>query len=285
VLEAAAELKEYDLRTSGIPIEKHLTPNLPFVYADPHQLQQVILNVINNAQDAVTKSSMPKITMRTGTSDGMVFIKIEDTGAGIPRADLKKVFDPFFTTKPVGKGTGLGLSISYGIIHEHGGEIRIQSQLGHGTEVCIELPVDQSIPASTPVSGSLSHAFSGSRFLIVDDEPEVAAILRVGLSRKGHLVDTAGNIGDALKLAEKNQYDFIITDMKMPGGSGIDLYKKLCLSNSALTARVVFLTGDTSNPSTIQFLEREGLTYFSKPFDLEMMHEFLIKGRSRPTLG
>jgi len=285
VLQAAAELKEYDLRTSGIRIEKFLTPNLPSVYADPHQLQQVILNVINNAQDAVGSSRTPTITMRTGTSHGMIFIQIEDTGAGISKADLKKVFDPFFTTKPVGKGTGLGLSISYGIIREHGGEIRIQSQLGRGTEVCIELPIHQSIPAPTPVPGAPSHAFSGSRFLVVDDEPEVAAILQVGLSRKGNLVDTAGNIGDALKLAEKNQYDFIITDIKMPGGSGIDLYKKLCVMNPVFTTRVVFLTGDTSNPSTIQFLEKEGLTYFSKPFDLDSVHNFLIKQRIHSMLG
>ena len=124
-----------------------------------------------------------------------------------------------------------------------------------------------------------------SRILVVDDEPEVAAILQVGLSRKGNLVDTAGNIVDALKLAEKNQYDFIITDIKMPGGSGIDLYKKLCVMNPVFTTRVVFLTGDTSNPSTIQFLEKEGLTYFSKPFDLDSVHNFLIKQRIHSMLG
>ena len=285
VLDAAAELKEYDLRTSGIRTEKYVTPKLPAVDADPHQLQQVILNVINNAQDAVASSPNPKITMRTGTTDGVVFIKIEDTGSGISKADLKKVFDPFFTTKPVGKGTGLGLSISYGIILEHGGEIRIQSELGKGTEVCIELPVHESIPTSTAVAGPPSHAFSGSRFLVVDDEPDVASILQMGLSRKGNLVDTAGNIGDALKLAEKNQYDFIITDIKMPGGSGIDLYKRLCMMNPVFTSRVVFLTGDTSNPLTIQFLEKEGLAYFSKPFDLDSVHEFLVKRGTRPTLG
>jgi PAS domain S-box-containing protein len=285
VLQAAAELKEYDLRTSGIRIEKYLAPNLPAVYADAHQLQQVILNLINNAQDAVAGSRTPQITMRTGISAGMVFIKIEDTGSGISKADLKKVFDPFFTTKPVGKGTGLGLSISYGIIHEHGGEIRIQSQLGHGTEVCIELPVDASIPASAQATNGPSHAFSGSRFLVVDDEPEVAAILKTGLSRRGNLVDTAGNIADALKLAEKNQYDFILTDIKMPGGSGIDLYKKLCVINPVFATRVVFLTGDTSNPSTIQFLEKEGLTYFSKPFDLDSVQDFLTRQGTHPALG
>jgi CheY-like chemotaxis protein len=243
------------------------------------------LNVINNAQDAVGNSRNPRITMRTGTIDGMVFIKVEDTGAGISKADLKKVFDPFFTTKPVGKGTGLGLSISYGIIREHGGEILIQSEVGRGTEVCIELPVHESAPAPTAVAGPSSHVSSGSRFLVVDDEPDVASILQMALSRKGNLVDTAGNIVEALKLAEKNQYDFVITDIKMPGGSGIDLYKRLCVMNPVFTSRVVFLTGDTSNPSTIQFLEKEGLAYFSKPFDLDSVHDFLIKRGTRPTLG
>jgi ActR/RegA family two-component response regulator len=246
----------------------------------------VILNLINNAQDAVLGSSKaPTIVVRTGTSDGRVFIKIEDSGTGISKADLKKVFDPFFTTKPVGKGTGLGLSISYGIIREHGGEIRIQSQLGQGTEVCIELPVDHSASVAQAVSGGARGETPGRRYLVVDDEADMAAILQVALSRKGNTVDTAGNIEDALKLAKKYQYDFIITDMKMPGGSGIDLYKQLCAISPSYSNRVIFLTGDTSNPSTIQFLEREGLPYFAKPFDLDSVHAFFAKRESRPTPG
>ncbi len=286
VVEAALELKEYDLRTSGIGVDRQLTPNLPFVFADSNQIQQVILNVINNAQDAVLGSSRtPTIVIRTETSDGRVFIKIEDSGTGISKADLKKVFNPFFTTKPVGKGTGLGLSISYGIIREHGGTIRIQSQPGQGTEVCIELPIDQSNSLSALVSGAVVGVISERRFLVVDDEADMANILQVGLSRKGNAVDTAGNIEDALQLAQTRYYDYIITDMKMPGGNGIDLYRKLCAISPSYSTRVVFLTGDTSNPSTIQFLEKEGLPYFSKPFDLESMHDFFAKRESRPAPG
>ncbi len=113
----------------------------------------------------------------------------------------------------------------------------------------------------------------------------MVTILQVGLSRKGHVVDTAGNIEKALAMAEKNQYDFIITDMKMPGGSGIDLYKRLCAGSPSYTRRVVFLTGDTSNPSTIQFLEKEGLPYLSKPFDLDALHALLSKRGTGPAPG
>jgi len=271
---AALRLKEYDLHTSGIRLEKDLCPTLPPVFADPHQIQQVLLNLINNAQDAVLSGSRsPRILIRTEASDHAVCIRIEDNGTGIKKTDLKKVFNPFFTTKPVGKGTGLGLSISYGIIREHGGQIHIQSQVGQGTEACIELPIDDARP-----HGGIPRIPAGqvlpSRFLVVDDELEIGAIIQAALSRRGSMVDTASTMEEALGLARRNDYDFIITDIKMPGGSGIDLYKQLCAVNPSYRHRVVFLTGDTSNPSTIQFLEQEGLIYFSKPIDLQAMEKF-----------
>ena len=292
VIEAALQLKEYDIRTSGIRLEKHLAPRLPPIFADPHQIQQVLLNIINNAQDAtLSRPNPPVITVRseisganaspTGRShqesaDNKILIRVEDTGAGISKAELKKVFDPFFTTKPLGKGTGLGLSISYGIVREHGGDINIQSQVGQGTQVCIELPVGEFVveEAATPIEQV--RYIHPKRFLVVDDEAEIVSIMQTAFARNGNVVDSAASVEDALALAEKNEYDFIITDVKMPGGSGIDLYKQLCASKPSYRGRVVFLTGDTSNPTTMQFLEREGLLYFSKPFDFQTMEKFFM---------
>ncbi len=279
VIEAALQLKEYDIRTSGIRLEKSLAPDLPPVSADPHQMQQVFLNVLNNAQDATGSSPDDRvITVKSETRDGRVLVTIEDTGTGISKADLKKVFDPFFTTKPLGKGTGLGLSISYGIVQEHGGEIRIQSQLGHGTQISIELPPGYSAPA--PEKSRDPRMSVPRRFLVVDDEPEIVRILQRSLSRNGSTVETAASIGEALTLAKATDYDFVITDVKMPGGSGIDLYKQLCGINPSYQSRVVFLTGDTNNPTTVQFLEREGLTYFAKPFDFQGLENFFTKVES-----
>jgi PAS domain S-box-containing protein len=284
-VEAALQLKEYDLRTSGIVLEQELRKSLPPVFADPNQIQQVLLNVINNAQDAVLATSNPrkKIRITTEMVGTGVLVKIEDTGLGIAKEDIKKVFDPFFTTKPIGKGTGLGLSISYGIVREHGGEIEIQSQLGRGTQVRISLPAYTPLAAEPAHQGSARRSVSGRRFLVVDDEVELADIIRDIVMRSGSAADTAANLGEALKLAKANDYDFVITDMKMPGGSGIDLYKQLCALKPSYRRRVLFLTGDTSNPATIQFLEQEGLPYFSKPFDFQAVEMFL-SGVESPAL-
>jgi signal transduction histidine kinase/ActR/RegA family two-component response regulator len=282
VIEAAIQLKEYDIVTSGIRLDKQLAASLPPVFADPHQIQQVLLNVINNAQDAVLGSAnTPTIVVRSETADGKVRVRIEDSGVGISKADLKKVFDPFFTTKPLGKGTGLGLSISYGIIREHGGEIHIQSQAGQGTQVCIELAVDEGRVSAPAGVVSAVRATGGKTFLVVDDEPEIVAIVSKALMRHGSHVDCASSFEEALELAKKNEYDFVITDVKMPRGSGIDLYKQLCVAKPSYRRRVVFLTGDINNPATTQFLERESLAYFAKPFDFAAMEEFLMKSDTR----
>lgn len=276
VVEAAGRLKEYDLRTSNISFERRLAPDLGRVFADPNQLQQVLLNIINNAQDAVAAGSKnSRIIISTEASGRNILIKVQDTGGGISRSDLKKVFDPFFTTKQVGKGTGLGLSISYGIIREHGGEIRIESREGEGTEVTIELPIDQSVPVQALKLAELPEEGTPMKVLVVDDEAEITSILQRGLSIGGTVVDTAGNLAEALSRALTNEYDFVVCDVKMPGGSGIDLYNQLCASKPAYRQRIVFLTGDGSNADTIQFFDDHGLTYFSKPFDIAAMHKFL----------
>jgi PAS domain S-box-containing protein len=277
VVEAALQLKEYDLRTSGILIDRDLAANLPPVFADPNQIQQVLLNVFNNAQDAVMAGSQMRRWIRIATrlSGVQVVVKVEDTGAGIAKDDIKKVFDPFFTTKPIGKGTGLGLSISYGIVREHGGDIEIQSQVGRGTQVSIALPAYTPLPRQTAPQPVVRRSMLRRRFLIVDDEVELTAILQRLVVRGGSSADTAANLEEALRLAKANEYDFIITDIKMPGGSGIELYRELCRLKPSYRHRVLFLTGDTSNPATIQFLEQEALAYFSKPFDFQAMELFL----------
>ena len=275
VIEAAAELKDYDLTTSGIRFQKHLTSPLPPVFADPNQLQQVLLNVINNAQDAVLDVQDPTIVIVTAARESTVVITIRDNGLGIAKGDIKKVFDPFFTTKPVGKGTGLGLSISYGIVREHNGEISIRSDPSEGTVVTIELPIDRhelQPLTKPPVTESVVRSM---RVLVVDDEIDIVSILRSGLARSGVTVDSACSISDAVSLASTISYDFVLTDVKMPGGNGIDLYKQLCDVNPVYRRRTVFLTGDVSNPTTIQFLEKEGLMYFSKPFDFDLMERYL----------
>jgi PAS domain S-box-containing protein len=272
VVKAALQLKDYDLRTSGIRVEEHLGKELLPVFADPHQLQQVLLNILNNAQDAVlATTNFCGISITTEGVEGKILIRVQDSGSGISKEDLKKVFDPFFTTKPLGKGTGLGLSISYGIVRAHGGDIEINSQVDRGTQVTITLPAYSPLSSKPEVVSSIEMWLGAHRFLVVDDEVEIGIIVQKILARGGSRVDMASGLDEAMKLTAENEYDFIITDIKMPGGSGIEFYKKISAAMPRYRRRIVFLTGDTSNPSTIQFLEREGLAYFPKPFDIQIM--------------
>jgi two-component system, NtrC family, sensor kinase len=139
VLEDTLSLRDYDLRMNNIQLHLDLAEDLPLAAADPHQLQQVFLNLVNNAVDAILESS-PKgdLWVRTANDEDKFVIEFVDSGKGVK--DPSRVFDPFYTTKPVGKGTGLGLSICYGIISEHGGQIHVCNVPPKGARFRIELP-------------------------------------------------------------------------------------------------------------------------------------------------
>jgi histidine kinase len=132
-------------------VVKDLAEDLPPVLADSNRLEQVFVNLLINARDAIEekwkngdyKGEKKRISLRSSLRDGSVIIEIKDTGVGIPRSRLEKVFEPFFTTKEVGRGTGLGLSISYGIVQDYGGTIEVETQEGEGSNFIIRFPVSQ----------------------------------------------------------------------------------------------------------------------------------------------
>lgn len=145
IIDKAIDLRSYWLRTSNIEIIRDYGQDIPTLYIDSQQIQQVILNLILNAEHAIRESKKERGMIRFSTSfnrrDQRIIVSITDNGTGIPKEIIHRVFDPFFTTKPVGIGTGLGLSISHGIIMEHGGTISVQSEAGEGTTFVIELPI------------------------------------------------------------------------------------------------------------------------------------------------
>src|SRR5947199_688917 len=152
LVEEAVEILHYLMRTSNIEVTTRLHPDLPKAMVDPHQVQQVFLNLINNARQAI-EAHRPKGWVRITTEQvrDRARVLFEDNGPGIPEANLSKVFDPFFTTKEVGKGTGLGLSLCYGIIKEHGGTVTVRSKPSQGATFIIELPL---AAAPAPVEAS-----------------------------------------------------------------------------------------------------------------------------------
>jgi two-component system, NtrC family, sensor kinase len=150
--EAAVEILLYQLRTSNVEAILELDPDLPHAMVDPHQIQQVFVNLINNARQAI-EAHQPKgwIKVITAKNDGYVRIIIQDNGPGISEQNLSKIFDPFFTTKEVGKGTGLGLAIAYGIVLEHGGHILAANHPGGGAVFTVELPAGSAAASGKDV--------------------------------------------------------------------------------------------------------------------------------------
>src|SRR6266403_3108095 len=196
LLRDAVELLAFELRIANIEVSFDLVKDMPLVWADGHQLKQVMVNLVTNARQAVQDAAPPRrlrIATRHDTENPRVRIEVTDSGPGIPPEIRARVFDPFFTTKPEGEGTGLGLALARGIVEGHGGTIGVESPPGEGARFVIELPIETP-PVSTndePEPFEAALPVPGKTILVVDDEPAVAALLAEALSRDGYKVDTA----------------------------------------------------------------------------------------------
>jgi two-component system NtrC family sensor kinase len=273
VIQSITSLIGYQLRTSGVTVDERLDPQLPSIEGDAHQLQQVFVNLLTNAMHAIRDSADGgSIRLRTAiTATGKVVVEIHDDGPGIPEADRSRIFDPFFTTKGEGKGTGLGLAIVYGIIDSHGGTIEVvASELGGACFRLTFSPVSrQTLPEKeTPPAVQTDPARPG-RVLIVDDEPSLAQMLCEALARDGHRVASASDGRGALERLAADEYDLIITDIKMPGMDARALLVEIDRRHPTMRRHVILTTGDTVSPESEAFAEREGLELIHKPFDID----------------
>ena len=143
IIDSTLALRSYELRVNNIVVERDYAVELPDVAVDPHQIQQVVLNLIINAEQAMlSQKSNGKICITTRQENDKVVISVQDNGPGIPPDLLAKIFDPFFTTKPIGQGMGLGLSISHSIVQAHGGAVDVESTPGEGTRLRVRLPLE-----------------------------------------------------------------------------------------------------------------------------------------------
>lgn len=282
ILDQTIELRAYDLKVSNIQVLKDFESDLPKTMADFNQLQQVFLNIMNNAHQAIQESKgKGEIRIRTEKAGEMIRIILEDTGPGIPEENLNKIFEPFFTTKDVGRGTGLGLSISYGIIQQHGGKIYARSILGQGATFVIELPVlkEEKVGAydKKEKPKSVIRKIEKKNILAIDDEQSILDILSNALQQQGHQVDVASNGRTGLSKVKATDYDLIITDIKMPDFDGRRFYEEVKKYDEELAKKIIFTTGDLANPETEAFLDKVRQPCIPKPFDLEDVKQTIMK--------
>jgi two-component system NtrC family sensor kinase len=289
VVERTVEIRAYELRLQNINVELDLSEQLHDAIADAAQIQQALLNLILNAEQAIHHiKESGHIWIRTvRISTNRVALEVADDGPGVPPEVMLRIFDPFFTTKPAGVGTGLGLSILYGIVHQHGGEVSVGTRQGGGAVFTIELPSDPNVSGDDRPyvihSSGLDEAVTtqkagGSRILVVEDEPTVAQLIADILSEEGHLVDTVLDSRGALDLVRTRRYDLVICDLRMPHLGGRAFYQQLAIDESPLQHRLIFVTGDTLAPRTLDFLHKCGLPYLAKPFLVEELKDIVARG-------
>jgi len=275
IVERTLALRSYELKIENIIVETSLARDLPPTMADPFQLQQVLLNLLVNAEQALLESrGSGHVRIRTFRSAAQrVSMEVADDGPGIPPEISSRIFDPFFSTKPAGVGTGLGLSIVYGIVQQHGGEISFENCTGGGARFLVELPIvtvtatestKEVVPEAAPRRG-LSKGY----ILVVEDEPTVAHLIADVLTEEGHDVDAVLDSQEGLARLSRNRYNAIICDLRMPRLDGQAFYESLVRAGSPLRDKILFITGDTLAPRTRDFLDPLNLPHLDKPFLLE----------------
>jgi PAS domain S-box-containing protein len=267
VVQDTLELRRYALRTAQVEIDTTLDPDLPLTWADPFQLQQVVLNLLTNAEHALTNwHGEKRITISTSTRGDQLIISVGDTGPGVPPENVSRIFNPFFTTKPVGEGTGLGLSISDGIVREHDGRIRVESQPGRGATFEIELP-HSSPPFATPADSDQPVAIlpGTKRMLVVDDEAAIRHAVSIFFRSLGHVVDVASTGAEGLSRARSTKYDTMLLDLRLPDTTGDAILREL-EREGCVPDRVVFVTGDTQSEAARTVLAATGCDVVGKPF-------------------
>ena len=275
VVGETVRLREADLQRAGIRVTVSLAPDLPEVFADPHQLQQVVLNLLINAEHALARADRGgHIHLQTtAESADSVRVEVQDDGPGMSDEVRGRIFDPFFTTKDVGEGTGLGLSVAQAIVAEHGGRIDVESSPGAGARFAIVLPAAGATgraprASETPAPEPADTFGQGLRVLLADDEPALAGAVAETLSDAGFEVTMARDGEEALARARSQTFDAVICDLRMPRVDGPTFYRAIAELSPPQARRVIFVTGDVTGTEAARFLDESGCPWLAKPFRL-----------------
>ena len=259
-------------------VEAHLEvePGLPPIVLDSNRIQQVFVNLVTNAAQAIASTNRPGTVELTARRfhEGIA-IDVRDDGPGMDAEVSRHVFDAFFSTKRDGDGTGLGLPISQGIVREHGGRITLATEPGEGATFTVYLPFGES---PTPTGRSIEPVRPlerSLRVLVVDDEPHILHYMRATLEAWGHHVDVAADGAEGRRITLEDDHDLIICDLRMPRLGGRELFEDIATSRPQLARRIFFSTGDTVRGDTLQFLESLNRPWLHKPFGLAELRALL----------
>jgi two-component system, NtrC family, sensor kinase len=301
LIKSVLDLQAYSINASRIEVELDIEPDVPPVPLDRAQMQQVLLNVIANAIQAMhTSSDRGRLSVHVGTrgkgASRVARIAVTDDGPGVPDEDRDRLFVPFFTTKAPGEGTGLGLPVSFGIVAAHDGRLRHEpGPGGRGATFIIELPLSGGSPAGAAGAAGAKAAngpeepttvdASGrrKRVLVLDDEPSIRHFLAKALQNAGYEAVLASDGREALAILGEGPVDAMMCDHRMAGMTGTQVFEAAVAIRPELTGRFVFMSGDVLNPELRDFAEAYGIGLLAKPFDLESVgrtvRDLVARGR------
>lgn len=288
IVQATVALRKYEFTMSGITLTEAYADDLPPVVVNREEIQQVLLNLLLNAEQAMKPTGRPgQILLRTYASAHGVAIELADNGPGVPATVARRIFEPFYSTKGVGEGTGLGLSIALGIAEAHGGTLELVPGLEEGACFRLTLPAAASAadqPQTTAAPNATWMAVPGRRALVADDEAALRSLLHRLLTRRGFAVDVAEDGLQASGMIEVNRYDVILCDVQMPRMTGTQLYESLRRRQPHLASAFVLISGDTLNRPLQAFAETAHIPLLSKPFgakNLDLVLEQVLAHRMK----
>lgn len=268
ITEAAIDSLRQGSRRAAVEIVVDLPDDLPMVESDRDQMTQVVINLLTNAEQAITgagKGDRITVSASLDAPSETVLLQIADNGPGVPKDIRSRIFDPMFTTKDIGEGTGIGLAFVHRVVTAHGGRINLEPDRGEGAVFSIHLPIVKTRATAPDTADADLAPVPHSRILVVDDDLDVADLIKEILVRDGFRVDHAGSAEAALPLMRNHRYALILSDLNMPGLGGKAFFDLIGRDMPEVSDRVGFVSGDTMSPAARGFLEKAGRPFLEKP--------------------
>ncbi len=273
LVQGGVELLRYGLRTHGVQLKLELGDKLPTPIANPDQIGQIVLNLIVNAQQVLAGCPEPReICVSTGMLPGqqglspLVWLRVSDNGPGVADNQRDAIFEPFFTTKPEGQGLGLGLALCRSIAREHGGDLQLENT-PRGASFRLSLPIDGQLQPRAAEHELEPGSFGDPRHvLVVDDEEEIAELMRQFLESAGYDVAVAESGSIALEMLAEVTFDVVVSDLRMPDMDGSALWREVSEKWPHLSQRLLFVTGDSLSQGAAEFFEQAACPTLIKPF-------------------